>query len=115
MTAKVIQEGYTTASFNKAGKLQEENIAIVLVQVPGKNGDWMFVVQGSDFCWVKGLPEGEGYLVYKLPLSGAQDSWKQQVEAYSDRELPDRNEKHTFVAAGDKIALPQDNVFIIAE
>lgn len=65
MSAKVIQEGFATAGFNQKGELVQQDLAMVHAEVPGSNGEWCFIIQDTNFCWVKGLKSGKGYKLYK--------------------------------------------------
>ena len=114
MSAKIIQEGFRTAGFNKAGEYAEAEVAMVRAEIPGPNGEWMFVVIDGSFYWVKGLPSGKGYLKYKLPLSGGQSEWQAQIQRYA-QEGPKDSLQSTFVPAGSKTALAQPNFYIVAE
>ena len=112
MSAKVVQKGFSTVGINESGELATVEVALVLAEVPGPKGELCFVVQGSDFCWVKGLLKGEGYLISKFPLHGPKDSWQQQIQAYLAAG-PDA--EFIAVAPGTEAALAQENFFIISE
>jgi len=112
MSAKVIQEGFSTVGFNQAGEMVQHDVAIVHAEVPGPYGDWCYVVIGSNFCWVKGLEKG--FNLYELPLKGSQDGWEQQIMNYV-MGGPREDVPYTAVCVGVKKALAQDNFFIIAE
>jgi hypothetical protein len=114
VTAKAIQEGFTTAGFDQDGNLRQVDLAVVMGEVPGPNGEWMFVVIGSDFCWVKGMPEGQGYEIFRFPLEGDTGSWQAQIEAYVQAGVPD-SQKGALVPAGEKTALAQERFFILSE
>ncbi len=114
MSATIIREGLVAAGFNDSGQFEQKEVAIVLGGVPGENGEWCFIVKGTSFCWVKGLEQGQGYLLYEYPLHGSQDTWQQQIETYMGKN-PNEQDEHIQVVAGTKIALAQDDFFIIAE
>ncbi|MFA6270725.1 MAG: hypothetical protein WC657_05995 [Candidatus Paceibacterota bacterium] len=113
MAAKIIEDGYSTAGFNSTGKLVSSDLALVRAEVPGEHGDWIFVVIGTDFCWVKGLPANSGYLLYKLPLTGPQSAWQEQINAYAQKG-PDESLKSVSVPVGTKTALAQPRLFILS-
>ncbi len=114
MSAKVIKDGYSAAGFDASGQLKQANLALVIAELPGPRGDVMFVIIGSDFCWIHGLPTGQGYTMTKQPLTGPQSTWQVQIEAYVANG-PDESLSKTTVSVGTKTALAQPRLFIISE
>lgn len=108
MTAQVVQRGFAVIGVD-----QTVPTAVVRVEVPGQFGEWCYVVQESNFCWIKGLPEGEGYLIIKLPLSGSEATWQEQINSYLKAE-PDESQG-TRVPAGSESELAEPHYFLIAQ
>ncbi len=113
MSAKVIQTGFATVGYPTTGDLVQSDMAIVRTAVPNSHAQWMFVVIGNDFCWVKGLPVGEGCLMYKIPFTGPKSKRNAEALEYV-KKGPDESHELTFVPLGSKIALARANLYLVS-
>jgi hypothetical protein len=112
MTAKIVEEGLQTFGLNEAGDIVKADVALVHVHLPGKNGNWCYVVIGHEFCWVEGLEVGCN--LYRLPLHGEEGSWLNQIEAYLAVGTPPTVAPE-FLSPGHRTQLWKPNIFLIAE
>lgn len=112
MSARVIREGLTVFRLNTEGELTEVNLTAVLAESP-KHSEWMFAIVPEGFCWVKGLPEGQGYQMYILPMSANPGDWRQQVEQYRDAG-PDSKAELTTVPVETKTMTLEEGLYIIS-
>lgn len=114
MSANILEAGYKTAGFNQAGQYVESDVSLVRATVPGPNGEWMFVVIGNNFCWIHGLPSGQGYQMYKIPLTGGQATWQEQIKGIVE-EGPKEDLPSETIPVGTQTALAQPRLFIVSE
>lgn len=114
MSARVYQEGFKMAGFDDNGQYKETDVSIIRAEVPGPNGEWMFVVIGNKCCWIHGLPAGQGYEMYEIPLTGSQSTWQAQLDSIA-QDGPKEDQPMVAVPMGTKTALAQADFFIVSE
>ena len=80
MTAQIVEKGYEVGYVREGQKVSEPCDVVHWTFPSDDDGEYAFVVISSTPCLIRGLPQGEGYIVRKFPaLQGDKESWNGQL------------------------------------
>ena len=80
MTAQIVEKGYEVGYAREGQEVSEPCDMVHWTFPSNDDGEYTFAVIFGTPCLIRGLPQGEGYIMRKLPvLQGNEKSWSSQI------------------------------------